>query len=272
MASTMASTITPIYGDYNECEDELNVTMQWHNCTLHDSITTRRGTRIEMVTRPSFGLSCFMDNSIQSSEYDEKKYHQFLIKDIFTKVLNPEKINKIKNVCIIGGGEGATAREVLKYSSVEKVDMIEWDEEVVELFKNKYPQWSQGAWNDSRLHLEFKDAFEVANEKRKYDAVIVDLFDPCPEMYEKWNDFISKISCWVERGGTIAIYSGMDFLDIEGETPVQKITKNAIQSSLNMWRNIPVEDDSWDSVCSDKILIPSFMGQATFVRAFRKDY
>jgi spermidine synthase len=120
--------------------------------------------------------------------------------------------------------------------------------------------------------LEFKDAFEVANENRKYDAVIVDLFDPCPEMYEKWGDFISKISSWVEAGGAIVIYSGMDFLDIEGDTSVQKITKNAIQSSLNMWRNIPVEDDRWNSVCSDKVLIPSFMGQSTFVRAFRKDY
>jgi predicted membrane-bound spermidine synthase len=148
--------------------------------------------------------------------------------------------------------------------------MIEWDEEVVELFKNKYSQWANGAWNDSRLHLEFKDAFEVANENRKYDVIIVDLFDPCPEIYTKWMDFISKISCWVETGGAIAIYSGMDFLDIEDDTPVQKITKNAIQSSINMWRNIPVEDDRWNDVCSDKVLIPSFMGQATFVRAFRK--
>lgn len=263
------STINEECVKYDECENELNVTFNWHNCVLHDSITTKRGTHIEIVYRPSFGLSCFMDNSIQSSEYDEKKYHQFLVKNIFTKVSNP---TKIKNVCIIGGGEGATAREILKYSSVEKVDMIEWDEEVVELFKNNYPQWANGAWNDSRLHLEFKDAFEVANENRKYDAVIVDLFDPCPEMYEKWGDFISKISSWVEAGGAIVIYSGMDFLDIEGDTAIQKITKNAIQSSLNMWRNIPVEDDRWNSVCSDKVLIPSFMGQATFVRAFRKDY
>ena len=84
----------------------------------------------------------------------------------------------VKSVLIIGGGEGATAREVLKWP-VTKVDMYDWDKDIINLFKKKYPQWAKGAWNDKRLSIFHDNIFEriVKPPQTTYDTIIIDLFD-----------------------------------------------------------------------------------------------
>ena len=119
---------------YKEEVKEFGVSYNWYNAIIKDSIITHRGTKLEMIERPNWGIACYMDNTIQSAEIDEKIYHEALVHPIMS--------NDVKKVLIIGGGEGATAREVLKWP-VEEVDMIEWDKDVVELFRTKYPQWAK---------------------------------------------------------------------------------------------------------------------------------
>ena len=139
---------------YNEDNiDEFGVVHLWNDTDINDFIVTKRGTDVEFIRRPKWGLACYMDNSIQSCEIDEELYHESLVHPAMASC------NTHKRVMIIGGGEGATAREVLKWSDVEHVDMFEWDEEVVQIFKTKYTQWAKGAWNDTRLKLHFVDIF-----------------------------------------------------------------------------------------------------------------
>ena len=163
---------------------------------LFDNIT-HRGTAIKMIYTPELGISCYMDNKIQSSEFDEKEYHCALVDPIMQKL-------KPRSVCIFGGGEGATAREVLKYEYVEHVLMIEWDKDVLELFIRRFPQWAKGAWQDKRLRIEIADAFTVCNDVRQYDVIIVDLFDPADGQSLKWFNFITHIVKWAQLG--VAIY------------------------------------------------------------------
>jgi len=222
---------------YNETVDEFGVTHIWHNATIKESIVTHRGTKVEMVERPKWGLTCYMDNSIQSCLSDERIYHEALVHPIMSF--------NIKNVCIVGGGEGATAREVLKWP-VEKVDMYEWDKDVVELFK-KYPEWSQGAWDDPRLNVIQEDIFEVSVHK-KYDALIIDLFEPS----EKWEELIKKLSQW---SNNIVMYAGMNSAD-----PPYKKLMNMIQKLYDQWRGIPVND-----IIVKKTYVPSFLGEAVFL-------
>ena len=108
-------------GEYSENTwDEFGVEHRWKNTQLLDSTMTDRGTLVEMVYRPHWGVACYMDNAIQSCEVDEHIYHESLVHPVMSS--SGDK----KHAMIIGGGEGATAREVLKWS-VEKVDMFEWD-------------------------------------------------------------------------------------------------------------------------------------------------
>lgn len=169
--------------------------------TLH----TQRGTLVQMVNHPQWGKTCYMDGDIQSSEIDEKIYHESLVHPVMCSVECP------KRVMIMGGGEGATAREVLKWESVEHVDMYEWDQDVIALFKDHYPKWANGAWNDARLHIHLDDIFDVIQQSpsERYDVIIIDLFEPSIENKPSWKILFTHLTNWLQENGSVVMYSGI---------------------------------------------------------------
>jgi len=240
---------------------EFGVSHHWSNVTIKESFTTKRGTKVEMIERPKWGLACYMDNSIQSAIIDERIYHEALVHPVMSSV------KERKRVMIIGGGEGATAREVLKWSGVEKVDMFEWDRDIVELFRNKYPEWAQGAWDDSRLLIIYSDIFEVIKtapaHSEKYDIIIIDLFEPCDENKEQWKILIKSLHNWITDNGSIVMYAGMrNILE-----PVQQYNKllemieyNKV-SPLHLIKDLSLNKETKPY----KVWIPSFSGESMFI-------
>ncbi len=229
------------------------VTYEWQNTTILDSITTHRGTSVEMIQRPKWGTACYMDNAIQSCEIDEALYHESLVHPVMSSISCP------KRVMIIGGGEGATAREVLKYPTVECVDMYEWDKDVVQLFQSKYPQWAKGAWDDPRLHLYHDDIFKTIEEYPvgKYDIVIIDLFDPSADTYDSWKHLLQHLDKWVRPGGSVVMYSGIRDR-ISSEQPYD-ILAGIVMSMYNT--NILYQN----YVTPYHVFIPSFLAESTFI-------
>lgn len=148
-----------------------------------------------------FGKTLFLDGVLQSSVRDESIYHTALVGTVMEK--NPYA----RSVCIIGGGEGATAREVLKWDSVERIDMIDWDQELVEFFRDYEPDWHKGALKNPKVFLEHSDIFEVSKQKRSYDVVIVDLTDP--DMHDpKWREVILHLAKWKKPAGSFIMNAG----------------------------------------------------------------
>jgi len=137
----------------------------------------------------------FLDGVQQSSRYGSEAYHEALVHPAMLSHANP------KRVAIIGGGECATLREVLKHNTVEKVKMIEIDEIMVNVSREHLPDWSDcsdivgsvDGWCglDPRAELYFEDAMawfmdRFADDKldtpkfeeEKYDVIIMDALDP----------------------------------------------------------------------------------------------
>ena len=230
--------------EYIEHDNDLGVTHIWHNSTIVESIITGRGTKVEIVDRPYWGLTCYMDNCMQSCLFDEKIYHEALVSKV---------MNDAKTVLILGGGEGATAREVLKWP-VERVDMIEWDKDVVDLFK-KYPQWSQ-SWDDKRLHIQYEDVFQW-KPSMKYDAIIIDLFEP----NEQFIDLVRNALNWkTSSNGNLVMYAGMKNIK---DPPYKKIMN---ELSSEVWRGIPLYTHP---IKMYSVYVPSFLGEATFLVSLR---
>jgi spermidine synthase len=114
-----------------------------------------------------------LDNKIQSAEFDEYIYHEALVHPAMFTHPAP------KNVLVLGGGEGATIREVLKHSTVEKVTMVDIDGELVELCKKHLQKWHQNSFFDPRCNILYTDAWDyVQRSKEKFDVVIADISDP----------------------------------------------------------------------------------------------
>lgn len=186
------------------------------NSTVLFRSTTHRGTLLEMIYTPELGISCYMDHVIQSSEYDEKDYHEALVQYIM-KITNPHF------VCILGGGEGATAREVLSHKEVLNAKMIDWDLDVVTVFAKRFPQWGKNVWKDPRLRIYYDDVFAIYKENRKYDVVIVDLFEPTSDSNKEWAKLISGVVKWAALG--IAIYCGTR---TKGSNKVPKVVDDTV--------------------------------------------
>jgi predicted membrane-bound spermidine synthase len=247
---------------YNEdTSEEFGVVHSWRDCNILDSVITKCGTKIEIIDRPLWGLACYMDNSIQSCLVDEYLYHEALVHPVMSSVKSR------KRVMIVGGGEGATAREVLKWNDVECVDMYDWDEEVVNLFKTKFGQWAKGAWNNPRLHLHFVNIFtEILKHplpENRYDVIIIDLFDPTNQNRHMWKILLNNLDNWLNDNGSIVMYSGMRNI-LKKQQPY-KILLDEIECK-EMWRGIPIEEYNKSRVIMPyKIEIPSFSGEATFI-------
>jgi spermidine synthase len=135
----------------------------------------------------------FLDGVIQSTLYGDAPYHESIVHPAMITHPNP------KRVAIIGGGEGATLREVLKHNTVEEAAMIEIDEGVVELSREHLPQWqdcssishheqsAEWCFDDTRVKAKFEDAMayfidhfsDGADQlEPAYDIIVMDALDP----------------------------------------------------------------------------------------------
>jgi spermidine synthase len=122
----------------------------------------------------AFGRILVLDGVIQSADFDEWMYHEAFVIPAMCAVKTPRR------VAVLGGGEGAMLREVLRHPSVEAVTMVDIDEEVVNLCKHHLPQQHQGAFDDPRVELVFDDAraWLERQPSDSFDVVLADLTEP----------------------------------------------------------------------------------------------
>ena len=129
-----------------------------------------------IVESGAYGKALVLDGKWQSSEVDEFLYHEPLVQPAMIFHGAP------KSVLILGGGEGATAREALRWKSVERVTMVDIDGEVVDACKEHLAVMHRGSFDDPRLEVIIGDALDLLdNDSRKWDVIISDLSDPIEE-------------------------------------------------------------------------------------------
>ena len=117
-----------------------------------------------------------LDNVHNVCERDEFIYHEMIVHVPMMTHPNP------KRVLIIGGGDGGSAREVLKYKDLEKAVMIDIDEVVVKSCKEHMPSLNNGAFDSDRLELIIGDGIDYVKKAadNSFDVIIVDSTDPNP--------------------------------------------------------------------------------------------
>jgi spermidine synthase len=134
--------------------------------------TKSRYQRIDILESKEFGKILTLDGYLMVTEKDEFIYH-----DMITHIPMATNPN-IKKILVIGAGDGGTIRELIRYKTVEHIDMVEIDEEVVKACKEYMPSLSVGL-SDERVHLYFEDGLKfVRSKKDEYDLIIVDSTDP----------------------------------------------------------------------------------------------
>jgi spermidine synthase len=145
--------------------------------------------KLDLVETAEFGRVLILDGITQIAEKNEFQYHEPMVHPALCTHPNPRRI------LVIGAGDGAILREVLKYPTVETVDLAELDEGVIKFSKKYLGPIHRNAFADKRVHVHIVDGRDfVENHRGCFDVVIMDMTDPFgPSKFLYTKDFFGMI-------------------------------------------------------------------------------
>ncbi len=211
---------------------------------------------VDIIETGSFGICLVLDGKIQSTEKDEFIYHEALVHPPLITHSNPKK------VFIAGGGEGATLREVLAHKSIEKVIMVDIDQEVVDICRQFLPSFHQNSFTDPRVQLYFNDARRYLEEiKEQFDAIILDLVDPIekgPASLLYTQEFYRLVRDRLKVDGIISVQAGpTSLINWRIFSAIVNTLKTVFSIVCPYQAHVPAFVDAWGFVCASNSLNPS---------------
>lgn len=222
------------------------------------------------VIKTSFGKMLVTDGKTQSTQMDEFVYHESLVHPPLIKAaLANEQGNGPKSVFIGGGGELATAREVLRHASVERLVMVDIDAKVLEVCRKYLPEWGgEEVANNPRLELVIGDAYEYLNNcTEKFDAIIMDISDPIEagpgimlytqEFYQHSNTLLNPNGVFVTQGGVG-----------DGNFVIDNIAPGSVDDTSSYAAIANTLNSVFDCVIPYSVNVPSFGSDWGYVMAF----
>lgn len=153
-----------------------------------------------------YGRMLVIDGETQSAEDDEYQYHEALVHPALHAHPAPQK------VLIVGGGEGATLREVLRHPGIRKATMVDIDGELIELARKHLGNWHRGAFDDPRTELQVADGVAYLQRTAdRFDVAIVDVCDHVENtavagLYSR--AFFEAVQGVLAPGGIVVVQAG----------------------------------------------------------------
>lgn len=162
------------------------------------SCSTDACESVQIAESEVYGRMLFLDGELQSTSADEHIYHETLVHPLLASI-PPSSYHHDAGlrVLVVGGGEGATVREVVKWAP-EHVDWVDIDEELVLLCEERLG-YATGLRNHQAVTYHAADIRVVLPTLGTYDAIILDLPDPDGDtgyLYSEdfWTDLRSHLS------------------------------------------------------------------------------
>ncbi len=208
---------------------------------------------VAVLRTQTFGKMLVLDGDTQSSQHDEKIYHEALVHPALAAVAERAEI------LILGGGEGATLREVLRHPGVQRCTMVDIDGEVVDLCKRYLPEWSDGAFDDPRARLIVGDALRFLKEDSStYGVVISDLTEPLADSpsFPLFNGEVFRdIRTRLAPGGVYVLQaSTAGFHNMALHAKMARSLRAYFSHVASFYTHVPAFDNDWAFIaCSDTV-------------------
>ncbi len=208
-----------------------------------------------VVTKHRDDMRLYLDGSLQFSSRDEYRYHESLVH------VPARRVEKLRRVLVLGGGDGLALKHLLSYVTIEQVDLIDLDPGMTHLGASFPPfvALNQEAFQNLPLTVLNQDAFSfvAAHAQQKqtpYDLIIVDLPDPHHESLAKLYStaFYSYLKQIISPQGVIGLQLGSPFF-----------------ANRSYWANIKTLESVGLGVKPYHVNVPSF-GEWGFALAFTK--
>lgn len=190
---------------------------------------------IQMVETEFFGNAMILDGIIQLTERDNMGYHEMIVHVPMLAVGKP------KRVLIVGGGDGGSLQQVLRYPSVEEAVVCELDQRVVDLSREYFAASFGDPWADSRARLLVRDAFGYLEENPgQFDVIVSDTTDPIGMAERLFSDEFYKLMVRaLAPGGAAATQCEQPFFDTELIKTIYRSAKTLTKNPAYFYANIP---------------------------------
>jgi spermidine synthase len=209
--------------------------------------------QIAVITTPVFGKMLIIDGDTQSSQGDEKIYHESLVHPALAGSTDRN------DILVLGGGEGATLREVLRNPDVRRCTMVDIDGLVIELSKQYLPEWSDGAFDDTRARVVVGDALAFLRaDTGRYGAIISDLTEPLEDSPSNplFNSGVFElIKGRLAEGGVYVLQaSTASFHNHSLHCKMARTLRRHYAHVSSFFTHVPAFDTDWAFLaCSDRI-------------------
>ena len=199
---------------------------------------------IEIVETEGYGRCLLLDGEVQSFEADEHIYHESMVHPALLLHDDPRR------VLVIGGGEGATLREVLRHRSVEQAVMVDLDRQLITAAREYLPSFHQGSFDDPRVRLEFGDGRAFVEECRKqFDSVIIDVTNPMeggPSYRLFTVEFYQAVRQRLRSNGVVVLQSDAVTLHgLESAATIQHTVRTVWPSAFTYAVFLPAYTTDW---------------------------
>jgi spermidine synthase len=158
---------------------------------------------VEVFNTHDRGKMLTIDRMVMCTEADEAAYHEMIVH--VPMLTQPS----IKDVLVIGAGDGGTIRELVRHPAIEKITMVEIDEVVVRASKLFLPTISS-ALEHPKLNLLIDDGIKYLQNAtdESYDLIIIDSSDPVgPSEGLFSKSFYEDVYRALRPGGIVTIQS-----------------------------------------------------------------
>lgn len=220
------------------------------------------------VIETYFGKTLVTDGKTQSAQFDEFAYHESLVHPALLKFCQVSG-RAPKTVFIGGGGELATAREILRHPQVEKVVMVDLDKKVVDVSVQYLPEWGgETVKNDPRFELIIGDAYAYLLDcKEVFDAIVMDISDPIEagpgimlytkELYEHAATLLSPNGIFVTQAGCADAIPPPHAINGEKEStcfgPIHNTLGEVFDCVLPYTQSIPSFGSDWGFIMAFRV-------------------
>ncbi|GAC1493062.1 MAG: polyamine aminopropyltransferase [Vulcanimicrobiaceae bacterium] len=208
---------------------------------------------IAVIRTATFGKMLVLDGDTQSSQADEKIYHESLVHPALAA------IDDRREVLILGGGEGATLREVLRRSDVVRCTMVDIDGDVVELSKKYLAEWADGAFEDPRARVIVGDALAfLRDDRERYGAIVSDLTEPLEDSPSNplfCDAVFTDIKARLADGGVYVLQaSTAGFHNLAVHAKMARTLRKYYRYVRSFYTHVPAFDNDWAFIaCSDRV-------------------
>lgn len=200
---------------------------------------------LRLATHPRFGQLYTLDGDAMASTADEFIIHESLAH--LAALNHPAP----RRAIVLGGGDGGSARELLKHPSLAQITVAELDPQVVATIRAEMPSLPAGAFEDPRVRLRIGDAATHLRKARacgeRFDLILFDLTasdDPaCAHLHD--HAFLRDCAAALQPGGLVHLQLGSPFYQPDAVRALHRRVRDVFPHLTPALIHVPLYGGPW---------------------------